>query len=225
MSHHIRHLPAAAVLIAAGAGATHITASDQLDLASATQSVCTAHATITIDLRMELAELGWVHPQPENMISVLRLWADGVLAVGRELRAPVDWTTAPAQAESTAIQVFGGEERDNVIRLTIGPNTAALAVIQSSGEETQSLRCIYAGPGDDNLRDLLNTLESLDERAGIKRADPHVQTFQSRTQGEEDGKPYLVDLQVARFEESAASSLGREPHVELGFSTIFTSIP
>ncbi|WP_299968263.1 hypothetical protein [uncultured Roseobacter sp.] len=191
---------------------------DAPSLISKTAEICKASEGIDLSVAQALVDAGWSRPASNDVavLAVERL-ADGLLLVDRNAEDAIDWTNGPDQALERALKLLVADAEDlaDIVFLTAS-DEASLALLNRSTETLAELRCYYAGPGDEDTVEILNTMEALDARSGSGRVDPHVQMFTVQTQS--DGAATFY--QAARFDSSATEALGREPRVAFAFSQV-----
>jgi len=189
------------------------------DLPSQTIEVCQSVHKPGGKLTAKLQKIGWRAVNSSDADAFSAVFTDGAAAaMSGDRTSPIDWAHALPQAQKFASSVFNASMEHKFSAsafLSSASGQAALLVIGDPSIKN-GFRCVYSGPSDGDLRELLALMARMEKHAGLKQATPEVQI----TVIDSVKANHKANIQVSRFIRPMNKHFGRDARVELGFSLI-----
>ena len=161
---------------------------------------------------------GWQVVGERDREAFVEAMTDGLtIALNNAAAADLDWAAARSQAadlSNTMIRAAGL----GVLITLYRAEGAALSVLEADENGAAYIHCLYAGPADDAVREMLETMGPMDAAAGIRSKNEEYGTYTVRTT-KPGGPIEVTDMQVSIYADPGAVVAGEAPSVEMGFSS------
>lgn len=195
-------------------------------LSQDTMDICAAHRNFEDGaLEQSLLRAGWTRLDGvpnQQLKDVLR---DGmVISIGVNLSQKIDWAKAQAGADGAIEKIIGMAADPRILRLykVQSDQHATLIVLPRSQEDVDLLHCYYSGPISEGQAKMMNLVKEMDEKAGLRHANPEFQLMNRRASRPMAGGPGMkqVDLNMSIYLLPMNDIFGRAAATPMGFSQV-----
>ncbi len=152
-----------------------------------------------------------------------RLLADGILAaMGTDRNTPLDWVATRVSADQLAERLAIAANTNDHVRAFIydTEQAATLIAIYETQDNMAAVRCIYGGFSEPGIDKLLNTIDGMDEKAGMSQSTQGLSIFDVDALNFVNGKPVTVATRYGRIDPALVPETVARPDADLGISII-----